>query len=205
MNFAEKLKIRLSQPLPGSEAQSRLAPEHRLLGIPNSSTVSAGVLILIFPNENNELSTVFMKRPKYDGPHSAQISLPGGKYESSDKNIIDTALRESFEEIGISPVDVEVLGKITPLFIPVSNFLVHPVIGISKYRPKFKIDKKEVDYLIECTLDLLLNADIKQTEFTIKGNIYKIPYYDIKNEILWGATSMIISEFTAILSDILPK
>lgn len=202
-SFTEKLILRLRNELPGEKAQFRLAPESRPIDLPNTSTVSAGVLILIYPNIKNELCTVFMKRPEYDGHHSAQISFPGGKYEDTDSNITETALRESHEEIGININSVEIIGKITPLFIPVSNFLVYPIIGILKTTPLFDIDRNEVDYLIECSLNRLIYAPIKQTEFNLNGNVYKVPYYDINNEIVWGATSMILSELIDILSDVL--
>lgn len=205
ISFKERLKHRLTQPLPGTEAQYRLAPKTRPVGNPDSATINAGVLILFYPDQNNELSIVLMKRPEYDGPHSAQVSFPGGKEEGSDKSIIETALRESFEEIGINISEVEILGKITPLYIPVSNFLVHPVVGITTNKPEFKIDKNEVEYIIECPVYQIMKANIKQTGLKIKGITYKVPYFDIKNEIVWGATSMIVSELIDILSELQPE
>lgn len=198
----ELLKHRLTDQLPGERAQFKLAPETRPLGEPDEKTIKAGVLILVYPDDKNIPTTVFMKRPEYDGHHSAQISFPGGKAESTDKNIVETALRESFEEIGIKPQLVEVAGNLSPLYIPVSNFLVYPIIGFANQKPDFILDKNEVDYLIECSLSKLVKAEIKETIMHFKGASYTIPYYDINNEIVWGATSMIVSEFIEILDEI---
>lgn len=196
------LEKHLEQNLPGEKAQFKLAPETRPTGHPNDNTIEAGVLILIYPDEQGIPTTVFMKRPEYEGHHSAQISFPGGKSEITDKNIIETALRESFEEIGIKPGLVEVIGTLTPLFIPVSNFLVHPIIGFTKRKPAFILDKNEVDYLIVCPLLKLLKAEIKETIMHINRTSYNVPYYDINNEVIWGATSMIVSELIEVLNEL---
>ena len=132
--------------------------------------------------------------------HSDQISFPGGKFEKGDKNLIDTALRESHEEIGVPVKDIRILGTLTPLFIPVSNIEVHPAVGYILYEPVFKPDKTEVKSIIETPLDYLLRPDIVKKKTTVIQNMnIQIPYYNFNGRHIWGATAMILSEFLEII------
>jgi 8-oxo-dGTP pyrophosphatase MutT (NUDIX family) len=195
-----RLKKRLNESLPGYEAHVNMSPSYRPLIAESKTNSIAGVMLLLYPMDG-ELHTVFMKRNEYKGAHSGQISFPGGKFDSSDIIFLDTALRETHEEFGIPEADIEVLGKLTPLLIPVSNFLVYPFVGFINNRPHFKIDPLEVSYLIEVELNRLLHPDTKKTEFQIHGNYQgQVPFFEIDHHKIWGATAMILNEFLEIWS-----
>lgn len=200
--FESELTKRLTQPLPGKPAQLKLAPKSRRNSIPNSDTTLAAVLLLIYPDKNGQLSIVLMKRTEYPGHHSAQISFPGGKYEKADNNLSYTAMRESEEEIGVKYEDTTIIGSLTELYIPISNFLVHPYIAISHISPKFKPDPTEVDYLIELPLKTLLNTPISYTNLTSDALPETVPYFNISGETVWGATAMIMNEFFEIITSL---
>ena len=111
------------------------------------------------------------QRCQYDGKHSGQISFPGGKVEETDKDIYHTALRETNEEIGVIMQDIEVIGQLTNVFIPVSNFLVFPIVGFINYLPQFNIDNNEVEELIELKLtDLINTRELVQNEVKLANN-----------------------------------
>lgn len=201
-NFINELQHRLSLPLPGKEIQDRMAPSSRLnlsgLWSPFRPKKSA-VLILVFP-VNGIPNTVFIERASYDGKHSGEISLPGGKTEKTDNDIVGTALRESEEEIGIKSEDVRILGNLTPLYVPVSNFCIQPVVGAMGYMPEFVPDPAEAKDIIVISIDDLLNPVNKQSE-ELKIITFKItaPYYNAHGHHIWGATAMIMSEFLEVI------
>jgi len=130
--FAEKLKTEIQKGLPGTEVQWQMASSDRMIKnyprSPGKDARNAAVLILLYPLKGS-IYTVFMQRPEYEGIHSGQISFPGGKVEPADDNIIQTAIREANEETGVDPEKISVINTLTPLFIPVSNILVTPVVG----------------------------------------------------------------------------
>lgn len=198
-DFFELLKKELKKDLPGEKAQIKMAPIVRSHFKSKAKPRKAGVLILLY-QKNEELYVVFIQRTDYNGPHSGQISFPGGKIEKEDKNIIETALRESNEEIGIDPNYVDIYGQLTPLHIPVSNFTVYPLIGIYKTTPEFIIDPNEVKYVIEVKLKDLLNPQNCTTkEFRYGDLSFVAPIYSPDNLTIWGATAMILSEFLEIV------
>ena len=142
-----------------------------------------------------------MKRNQYDGPHSGQISLPGGKKDEEDKTLLQTALRETFEEIGIDASKSFITPPLTPLHIPVSGFVVHPFIAVLDYSPVFIPDKNEVEYLIEVPLHELNNPSaLKMKSMLIKKTEVNVPYFDIQGEVIWGATAMILNELLSIIN-----
>ena len=202
--ISKQIKDVITEGLPGIEAQLKLSPESRSLFPDKKHKTDAAILILLYKDIEENICTVFMKRQAYNGAHSAQISFPGGKAETNDQSLLHTALRESKEEIGIDPKKVEIIGKLTELYIPVSNFMVHPYIGIAQSIPKFNIDKTEVDYLITFPVHKLISHTISYTNMNYKGKSYRVPYFDIKNEMIWGATAMILSEFIEVLKKV-PK
>ena len=202
ITYKELLREELKKDLPGTEAQYKMAPGLRLHIKPNTDVKKAAVLILLYPN-GDSLSIVFIRRPKYIGIHSGQISLPGGKMEQNDSDLAVTALREAEEEIGINRNDVEILGQLSPLFIPVSNMLVSPVIGYVAAKPVFYAQQGEVVELIETSIEEFLRPGVIQDKIKIiRFTRAIVPYYNIHGYHIWGATAMIISEFTEVLQRI---
>jgi len=201
------LKQRLKSGLPGLKAQMEMAPHLRDASnfeFPDSAkTIPSGVLILLYP-QDEELYIPMMLRTKYGGVHSGQISFPGGKKEEKDTDLITTALRESEEELGITPSKVEVLGTISNLFISVSNFSVLPVIGFMAERPDFKKDPHEVEEIIEVPVShLLKTSTVREKDIRVgAGYELRAPYYDVDNYTVWGATAMMLSEFLTIIKDL---
>ncbi len=184
----------LSSDLPGEAAQLMTAPVFRGTPVYSSEPVSAAVLILMYP-VGGETGLVFIKRNTYDGPHSAQVSFPGGAREPGDRSLADTAVRETREELGVTG-EIKVLGSLTELHIPVSNFLVTPFAGFINQRPDFQPDPSEVQYIIETTIGDLLDPGIRKTEIRqLHGQSMDVPYYDVANEKIWGATAMMLCEF----------
>ena len=201
-NWKEKLEAELKKELPGVEAQLRMSPEVRRPVSVEYPLKNAGVLILLYP-DRNRICTVFIKRTEYEGVHSGQVSLPGGMFKEEDGSLMHTALREANEETGIDIRSVTILGKLTPLHIPVSNVNVHAYVGVTGSRPVFIHDPAEVQYLIEESLGELLNeVNHKTKSMTLLGNEVVVPYFDIKGNHIWGATAMIISEFSEILKKV---
>jgi len=195
----------LRNPLPGLEAQLKMTSMSRMRELMNftirEDAQPSGVLILFYP-VGNKIYTVFILRPTYEGVHSGQVSLPGGKQEPGDLDITETALREASEEIGVDSKEVQIIGKLTDLYIPPSNFLVTPVVGYSLSRPTFRIDPFEVEKIIEAELSLLLyNPTIEQLKITVRdGMEIEAPAYIMDGNIIWGATAMIISELREIVN-----
>jgi len=201
--FKEKLKISLKT-LPGLEAQLKMAPITRLEELKKiaqkANPRKSAVLILFYPYKE-KLMLVLIKRTVDNTVHSGQVSFPGGKWEKEDKTLADTALREANEEMGIIPEKVELLGNLSKLYIPPSNFEVHSYVGFTRERPNFIPNKDEVDKIIETEVGILLNP---QT-FTNKdirhrtGKLVNVPCYYFEGNIIWGATAMIISELNMII------
>jgi len=147
-----------------------------------------------------------MKRTTYPGAHSGQISFPGGKKDNIDNSILETALRETEEEVGIKTNNIEYLGNLTPINIPVTGFHVYPYIGYIKSTPIFNTDPKEVDFLIEAEINQFLSAKTWKSEYQEHGQQKGIvPFFDINNNKIWGATAMILSEFLVIWKELYHK
>lgn len=192
----------LSSDLPGTEAQQRMAPSFRGAFHHSTEPVRAGVMILLYP-AGGKIWVVFIKRNEYDGPHSAQVSFPGGASEESDRTIEHTAIRETREELGIGE-KIEILGTLTPLHIPVSNFLVFPMVGWSGSRPRFHPDPAEVQYLLEIPVSDFLRPGSRDSETIHRdGKDIIAPYYKAGKDKIWGATAMILSEFLQLASTLL--
>lgn len=198
------LKSSLAGPLPGQTAQMRFSPRpinQKRFGtdLPLGHRKGA-VLILIYP-QAGEAYLPLIKRPEYPGVHSGQIALPGGKMDATDPDLIFTALREAEEEVAVKPNQVEVLGSLTDLFIPASNFLVSPVVGISREIPDFYPEEREVQRIIQMKVAQLMSpATQKQTLLDVGNQIQlDTPYFEIENEMVWGATAMILSELLCVI------
>jgi 8-oxo-dGTP pyrophosphatase MutT (NUDIX family) len=200
----EQLRARLQLPLPGRLAQERMMGRVVSMPpkVPDNARPSA-VLCLLFPM-NDELHVLLMKRREDKTAHSAQVSFPGGGYEITDADMKATALREAQEEVGIMSSDVDILGALTPLYIPVSNFNVYPFVGYAKTRPQYHLSHAEVSYTIEVPLSSLLHPDRKTitdvTSPVMPALVRKVNAYILEDRtIIWGATAMIISELEAVL------
>ncbi|RYC70223.1 MULTISPECIES: NUDIX hydrolase [Spirosoma] len=200
--FTEHLRQRLREPLPGEAAHAKMASSSRFrLGIkPNERTRRSAVLICFYPYQNSIYLPLIL-RPQYDGVHAGQMAFPGGRMERIDENLTRTALREAQEEIGIRVSDVKVLGLLTELFIPPSNFYVQPVVGILPHRPEFYPDPREVEAVVEVDLATLLDETIVgDSQIEVRGVLVDAPFYQIQGYRVWGATAMMISELLTVMS-----
>jgi 8-oxo-dGTP pyrophosphatase MutT (NUDIX family) len=209
-DFVEKLKAELSAELPGVDAHLRLAPEMRFndikTGITPNHAVESAVLIILYPFKNR-LHTVVILRNEYDGAHSGQISLPGGKSEESDVDFEHTALREAEEEIGILPSQMQILGHLSRFYVRPSNFVINPFIAYCLQRPDFHPDATEVQRIIEIDIFNEINPDkIVSKTITFKNSMQvKAPGFEISGEFMWGATAMIFSELIHVLQNVAEK
>ena len=201
------LEDRLKKPLPGRSAQLKMSSLVRIQEMMNFShgldAIQSSVLILFYPIEDG-IGLVLMLRPEYKGIHSGQISLPGGKYEEDDESLIFTALREAKEEIGVDPTQIQIIGQLTEMYIPPSNFMVTPVVGYQATKPVFMADPKEVARVVEIDIKDLLdskNFQMKKMKLRLGFNL-KVPSYVIDGNIIWGATAMILSELVEIIREI---
>lgn len=211
MEFSElvvKLGTGMQKDLPGRASQLKMSSAARIRQLiritPSDDARQSSVLLLLYPLAG-KVYFVLMLRPEYRGIHSGQISLPGGKSEETDDSLIYTALREAREEIGIDPSKVQILGQLTEMFIPPSNFIVTPVVGYQASRPEFRADPKEVAGIIEIALDDLLddnNRQMKKIKLSM-GLTLKVPAYCINGHVIWGATAMILSEFRDVVMRIM--
>lgn len=209
MNFTEFVNIipKLTNTTPGGiAAQFKLAPQMRLpvseLYLKSNKPKKAAVLSLFFPNSNNETCFLLTLRANYNGTHSSQISFPGGKIDEFDKDLKHTALRETFEEIGIEKNSVTVFKQMTNVYIPPSNFLVTPFLGYINYTPTFKTNF-EVEKVIAVTLKDFLNDSCisKQIITTSNSKNIEVPCFVFNNFIVWGATAMMLSEIREIFKN----
>ena len=193
--------------LPGHDYLLKIAPPARIKHlkkniIPKDSK-TASVLMLFYPDINNETRLVLMLRNKYKGVHSNQISLPGGKVDRLDKSLKDTALRETHEEIGLHKDDIDIVGDLSSVYIPPSNFNVYPFIGYINTTPIFHPDPKEVSLILKPKLDYVLNMDIVDSLVEVNGSTQKVPSYIINNHILWGATAIMVHEFVLLFKQMI--
>jgi 8-oxo-dGTP pyrophosphatase MutT (NUDIX family) len=198
----ERLKQLLEGPLPGESAHELMAPNVRFTGLrmPDPSQARLSSILILFYPRDGKWFLPFIQRPLYNGVHSGQISFPGGKCEKEDHDYCSTALRETHEEIGIAPEEVNIVGSLTPLYIPNSNFYVYPQVGWIDYYPKFSPDPTEVEEIIEVPLDLLLSEkNVKQFSREFNGTSLTAPYFDAHGREIWGATAMMLSEMLEVI------
>jgi 8-oxo-dGTP pyrophosphatase MutT (NUDIX family) len=198
-----RLAARLREPLPGVDAQLLMAPRPREGWRPQSlpdDLRPAAALILLYPVEDTPTLPLIV-RSTHLARHSGQVSLPGGAVEPGEA-VAAAALRETHEEIGVDPATVRVLGELTPLHIPVSGFLLHPVVGVCDTRPAFRPDDHEVARIVEVPLERLASRECVRLRIrTHEGREYEVPYFALEGEQVWGATAMVLSELLVAARD----
>lgn len=210
MRFSPEIIRRKLQktPLPGLQSHLKLAPTQRIseiAGYPANGIVAkkSAVMILLF-EENEQLKVIFIRRSIYVGLHAGQIAFPGGRFEESDIDVEITALREMEEEIGIPRNKIEVLGQLTDIYVPPSNFLISIFVGFITGKPIFNPDKREVAEIIEIPLaDFFQENIIHEKDFLIPSTTHTVraPYYKVGNIELWGASAMVMTEFIDVLKE----
>ena len=203
-SFKNKIEQLKTTELGGLDAQFKLAPKLRLRydadKIKANNPRRAAVLALFYSNKHNETCILLTQRASYKGTHSAQISFPGGKIDETDKNLQNTALRETFEEVGIVESSIHIIRELTNVYIPPSNFLATPFIGFVDQKPDFVLNY-EVDKTIEVLVsDLLNDSNITSVNMnTSYMNNVKVPCFKLNDYIVWGATAMMLSEIKELL------
>ncbi len=212
MNFQEFLQYvpkLIEAKLPAFDAHIKMAPLERLdslknINIEDKKPRTAAVMMLFYPKkEITHLALIV--RNSYEGIHSAQIAFPGGKYELEDESFAQTALRETHEEIGIHPNKIKILKPFTELYIPPSNFMVYPFLGISHEELVFIPQPSEVAHIIELPLSVFLDDAlvVKTNLSTSYADNITIPAFKIEEHIVWGATAMIMSELKEVVNEVL--
>jgi 8-oxo-dGTP pyrophosphatase MutT (NUDIX family) len=202
----EEIRKRLSMPLPGWQAQRLMAPSYReeemAAAMERMPDAAKSAVLILLVEKNGDLYVPFIKRAVYQGVHSGQISLPGGRFDTGDKDVLATALRETEEEIGIDRRIPVVLGSLSPLYIPPSNFMVYPFVAAFSGTPVYKKDDNEVREIVEIPLKAFFEKDNiseKTFESSSTGKQKNAPYFNVGGLEIWGATAMIISEFIEII------
>ncbi|MGY5351390.1 NUDIX hydrolase [Wenyingzhuangia sp. IMCC45533] len=202
----EKIEHLKSIELLGVQAHRKLAPFSRPTfteyQIPKDAR-KAGVMVLLYPKENNKTHILLTKRANYKGTHGNQISFPGGKYDINDSSLRQTSLRETNEEVGINDTDITIVKSLTPIYIPPSNFKVSPYLGMINDIPNF-VNNYEVAEIIDLPAEHLLQ-DRSITTFTKNtagGSQQNIPCFAFNDHKIWGATAMILNEVKEVLKNI---
>lgn len=203
-----RLRDRLLRPLPGLSAhvkvmsyvrQSANAVRER-----RTDYREGAVLVLLYPNSGTWHTTLIV-RPNYEGVHSGQIAFPGGRRDADDPDLVFTALREAEEEVGVIPASVELLGELSEIYIPPSNFLVRPIVGTVSERPNFRPDPREVAGILEVPLSHFMTADAirKETVRMSSGLQMTVDGFLVDGHLVWGATAMMLAELRAVLSELM--
>jgi 8-oxo-dGTP pyrophosphatase MutT (NUDIX family) len=204
LEYIETLKTVFSYGLPGEEAHIPLLPLGRKTGLSQingkSNVRKSAVALNLFYDSG--WKSLLIQRPNYSGIHSGQVCLPGGSIEPEDESLISTALRECEEETGILRHELDLIGELTPVYIPVSNFLVQPYVFALEKPPLLIPDEREVDEIFLFDIDKELKSiEVQYTDIAVsKSNVLKkVPYFSINNKVVWGATALILNEMREVL------
>jgi len=192
--------------LPGQASQFKMVPPFRqeLLKKQQNAIKNAkqsAVLALLYPDMSHQTHIILILRKAYEGVHSAQISFPGGRVEDTDSSLKETALRETYEEVGIPGNEVRVIKELTNVYIPPSNYFVQPFLGIMPSTPELIKEEKEVEEIIEVKMQDIFNDDYiitKRVSTSYKTDV-EVPAFKLNNHVVWGATAMMLSEIKDIL------
>lgn len=191
----------------GYQAQMAMAPavRERMFPDPDNPPRQSAVLVLIYPKPSEGLQIILTKRTERLRGHSGQVSFPGGSRDEDDDSFEHTALRETCEEIGIcEQSQINLIGRLTTMWIPPSNFEVVPVVATMQYEPEMFPSPDEVDSVLHMPLDSLLDDNIKKTtEMTFRDMTFDVPYYDVDEHIVWGATAGMLRELELRLKIVL--
>lgn len=208
--FRYKISNLKNLKLPGEEAQHKLAPILRIqelenIDIPAKNPNKAGVMAVFYPDRSEKTNFVLILRKTYQGVHSNQVGFPGGRLEVFDKNLKHTALRETEEEVGIPKGEVQVVKRLTKLYIPPSNFWVYPYVGLLEKTPKLIAQETEVEKILEVNIDELLDERslIQQKLSTSYAENIEVPAFSLNGQVVWGATAMMLSELKELLKEVL--
>ena len=200
-NFHDLISKIKNMPLPGEESHHKMAPAARIQEIDKWKLTKkkprkAAVISLFYPDTHDQTRLLLILRKTYNGVHSNQVGFPGGKVELSDRNIQETALRETWEEVGVKPQQIHLIKSITEIFIPPSNFMVHPFIGLSETTPKFVAQQTEVEQIIEVLFSDFMDDRLEttQTLSTSYAENITVPSFKFNDFVVWGATAMMLSE-----------
>ena len=209
-----KLRDSLAKELPGIKSWERMAVKSqegnsieseslqkysKWLTEEKLSVMKTAAVLIGFFEKGNRWYFPLIKRPMHEKNHPGQIALPGGARENNE-TLEENALREAFEEVGIIPNNVEIIGKLTPLPVPVSNYLIYPFVGIINKEPEWKINKDEVAELIILKLDDLIEADNGYSEnWDLRGNKVKVPVFKLSDKTIWGATATVLCEMLDLI------
>jgi 8-oxo-dGTP pyrophosphatase MutT (NUDIX family) len=202
--LAEQIKARAAVKLPGVDAHKAMLPEGRML--PNdylnkiTNYKQSAVFALLFEEEQS-INLLLTQRHQYEGKHSGQISFPGGKKEDLDADLLQTAFRETFEEVGITEQNIELISALSPLYIPVSNFFVQPYLGFAQSLQELSINEREVKSIIKLPIQDLNNPallKIKKIEAS-SGLFLTVPAFEVGDHVIWGATAMMLREIAELI------
>lgn len=186
--------------LPADSAHLEMTPYKRGLSVKPEAPRLSAVMVLAY-EKDDVAEILLLKRAEYGGVHSAQISFPGGKKDDADADLLSTAIRELEEETGVTADNIEILCPVSTMFIPPSNFLVHPFVAVCKGELCVNLDERESQYHFGGKVaELLDDAYLRTTDIRASyGNIKNVPYFHLNNEIVWGATAAILNEMKMIL------
>lgn len=208
-HFIERIPKIVQEKLLGELSHLKMCPPERedLMKNINLEIIKpreAAIMMLFYPKKNKTHLALIL-RTSYNGVHSSQIAFPGGKVEKFDKNYQETALRETHEEIGITPESITVIRDFTPIYIPPSNFMVYPFLGFSENDLIFNLDPNEVAGIIELPMTEFLdeNIIISNSMSTSYNQEIDVPAFKIQEHIVWGATAMMLSELKDVLKNVL--
>jgi 8-oxo-dGTP pyrophosphatase MutT (NUDIX family) len=206
--FRERIRLQLLEELPGEVSHQKMSPLNRPITSEALKTLTdyreSAVAIVLFESEEC-IECILTQRPEYDGTHSGQVSFPGGKKEDSDVHLEATARRECKEEIGVQLTEEHIIGALSPVYIPVSRFLVLPFVYFLPHVPIYTPDAHEVAEIFTFPLfdlkkeELIATMELKQPNGVVYRNV---PYFNLSNKKVWGATALMLSEMKDVLKAI---